>query len=175
MKKQIPLSPAVWIKQINARRADAVIELLDYIQSDLCCYCTTNPPALAAKQTVLWNPVLDWIADRYGERPAITSFLSLLPPNPSLRQSIATDIAHLSEDEFGALYIYTTTAGSIFLGLMMLYNDLSVTQAIDAHFCEEEYFDAIARKDTDNRDPMLVKRRSAMTQTLQETWDLLQH
>ena len=46
----------------------AVARLARYAETDLLCYRAADPPALARRQSALWQPVVEWAAARYGAR-----------------------------------------------------------------------------------------------------------
>ena len=54
---------------VPERRADIVSEVAAYAETDLVCYRTDDPPALARRQTAAWQPLVAWAAERYG-RPS---------------------------------------------------------------------------------------------------------
>eukprot|EP00752_Nemacystus_decipiens_P015485 g13816.t1 len=43
-----------------------------YAGSDLLCYRSDDQPELAARQAERWQPLLDWAAETYGARLAVT-------------------------------------------------------------------------------------------------------
>ena len=66
---------------VPERRADIVAEIAAYAETDLVCYRTDEPPALAHRQAAAWEPLVAWADERYGAHLAVTT--SITPPRPS--------------------------------------------------------------------------------------------
>ena len=68
---------------VPERRAEIVAEVAAYGETDLVCYRTDEPPALALRQVAAWEPLVAWAAERYGARLAVTTAIT---PSPSRRR-----------------------------------------------------------------------------------------
>jgi chaperone required for assembly of F1-ATPase len=53
------------IDRIAPDRAGFANGLATYGETDLLCYRAENPPELAMRQAVVWDPLLDWARARY--------------------------------------------------------------------------------------------------------------
>ncbi len=56
---------ATAIDRTAAQRDTIVAEIANYAGTDLVCYRADHPPALAARQHAVWQPLIDWAAVRY--------------------------------------------------------------------------------------------------------------
>ena len=59
---------ATGIDRVVARRDDVIADTAKYAGSDLLCYRATAPDSLVKLQQELWQPLLDWAAERHGAR-----------------------------------------------------------------------------------------------------------
>ena len=57
---------------VSANRADVIAAILRFGENDLLSYRVETPVELAARQ-LDWNVLLDWAAERYDARLAVTS------------------------------------------------------------------------------------------------------
>ena len=66
----MPLTRAanVAIDRVRLEHAAVAEMLAGYGETDLLCYRAPHPPALAARQAVAWDPLLDWAAAELGAR-----------------------------------------------------------------------------------------------------------
>src|SRR3954453_22271127 len=54
------------IDRVPAQREEMVKAVPAYAETDLLCYRADHPIELAERQELLWQPLLDWAAIRYG-------------------------------------------------------------------------------------------------------------
>ena len=52
--------------RIEPNRRNAVAEILKFAGSDLLCFRASGPDLLVARQSAIWDPLLDWARERYG-------------------------------------------------------------------------------------------------------------
>lgn len=90
-----------------------------YAGSDLTCYRAGEPPRLDERQRLAWEPVLDWVRERFGVRPVATiGVMAVAQP----RELVTAIRAALPDDaiRLAALEQITTLTGSVFLALALL-------------------------------------------------------
>ena len=89
-----------------------------YSGSDLTCYRAGEPPRLDERQRLAWEPVLDWIGERFGVRPVATIGVMAIAQPPELVTAIR---AALPDDpiRLAAAELVTTLTGSVFLTLAL--------------------------------------------------------
>lgn len=89
-----------------------------YGGSDLVCYRAEGPEALVARQEAGWGPVLDWAAERYGARLAVThGVVPVAQPNAALDR-LGAVVGAMSPFELTALHDLVSLSGSLLIGLM---------------------------------------------------------
>ncbi len=124
---------------VPARRAEIVAEVAAYAETDLVCYRTDQPPALARRQTAAWEPLVAWAAARYGAPLAATRSITPIAQAPealeALREAVAT------EDDFAlaGLSLVTRSFGSLVIALAMREGRLDAEAAADASLVDERY------------------------------------
>ncbi len=108
-----------------------------YAGSDLTCYRAGEPPRLDERQRLAWEPVLDWIGERFGTRPVATIGVMAVAQPGQLLSAIR---AALPDDplRLAALEQITTLTGSVFLALALMEKRLLPDDAwLSAHVDED--------------------------------------
>ncbi len=87
--------------------------------TDLTCYRAGEPPRLDGRQRAAWEPVLDWIEERFGIRPVATVGVVAVAQRPDLLAAVR---AALPDDatRLAAIELVTTLTGSVFLALALV-------------------------------------------------------
>ena len=130
---------ATGLDRVTSQRARVVDDAAKYAASDMLCYRATDPTSLVKRQTEIWQPLLDWAAERYGATLAVvtgTTFVS--QPHAALaalRQAVA---AH-SDLALSALYNLTHIAGSLVVALAVSEGRLDGERAFAAAQLDELY------------------------------------
>jgi chaperone required for assembly of F1-ATPase len=108
-----------------------------YAGSDLTCYRAGEPPRLDERQRLAWEPILDWVRERFGTRPVATIGVIVVPQPPQLSAAIR---AALPDDaiRLSAIELITTLTGSVFLALALVEKRLSPDDVwLAAHIDED--------------------------------------
>ena len=124
---------------VPERRAEIVAEVAAYAETDLVCYRTDAPPALARRQTAAWEPLVAWAAARHGARLAITSSITPIAQAPEALEALRDAVA--TEDDFAlaGLSMATRAFGSLVIALAMRDGRLDAEAAADASLVDERY------------------------------------
>jgi chaperone required for assembly of F1-ATPase len=124
----------------NPTQREAVVrQVAHYAGTDLVCYRATHPPALAARQQAVWQPLIDWAIERYDAQLTVTT--GVIPanqPTASLATFAAVVAAH---DDFSltALHAATATCGSLIIALALLEGRLDAGEAFAAAQLDESF------------------------------------
>ncbi|XP_067859070.1 ATP synthase mitochondrial F1 complex assembly factor 2 [Heptranchias perlo] len=112
---------------------------LKYLDTDTVCYRVEEPPGLVELQRNEWDPVIEWIENRYNV--VIGSSTSILGPNIP-KESKETFEQHLSSYNSWALvgleYIIHQLK-SVVLSLNLIDRNLNVEKAVLLSRLEEQY------------------------------------
>ncbi|KAJ7984700.1 hypothetical protein DPEC_G00357470 [Dallia pectoralis] len=112
---------------------------LKYLETDTLCYRVDEPPSLVELQNNEWNPVLNWIEDRYNV--VIGSSTSILGPDIP-QTTIDTFRQHLSSYNFWSLIgleFVITQLKSVVLAFALVDKHITVEQAVLLSRLEEEF------------------------------------
>ena len=124
---------------VPGRRAEIVAEVASYAETDLVCYRTDAPPALARLQAAAWEPLVVWAAECYGARLAVTSSITPIAQEPEALEALREAVA--GEDDFAlaGLGLATRSLGSLVVALAMRVGRLDAQAAADASLVDERY------------------------------------
>jgi len=124
----------------SAEQREAIVrQVVHYAGTDLLCYRATHPPALAARQKAVWQPLLDWAVERYSAPLAVTAgVVPTTQPVASLEAFAAAVAAH---DDFSltALHAATAACGSLVIALALLEGHLNAAEAFAASQLDESF------------------------------------
>jgi chaperone required for assembly of F1-ATPase len=142
----------------SAAQRDAIVQqVANYAGTDLVCYRAAHPPALAALQQAVWQPLIDWAADRYGAPLAVTA--GVIPASQSAASLAAFTEAVAEYDDFSltALHAATAACGSLVIALALLEGRLDADQAFAASQLDESFQIEVWGEDAEQ-----AKRRAAL-------------
>jgi chaperone required for assembly of F1-ATPase len=108
------------IDGVADRRAEVLDDLAAYAGSDLLCYRAEAPERLVERQTLVWDPILDWVDERFGARFLISAgIMHLTQDADAIAQVRATFDRH---DAFtlAGLHSVTTLTGSVLIALALV-------------------------------------------------------
>lgn len=112
-----------------AERARLMDELAAYGETDLLCYRTDDPVALAARQKAAWDPLLDWAAEHYGARLHATSGIVAIAQDTGALAALRARILQADPLQLGALRAAAGIGGSLIVALAMAEGRLDAAQA----------------------------------------------
>ncbi|MEI6556946.1 MAG: ATP12 family protein [Rhodospirillaceae bacterium] len=120
-------------------RETVVGQVAAYAGTDLLCYRVDHPADLVARETHIWQPLLDWAALRYDA--VLHVVVGVMPreqPAGACRALAAVvagyDIWHLT-----ALQTATSGCGSLVLALALVEGRIDAAAAFDASQLHESY------------------------------------
>jgi len=124
---------------IGAQR-DAVIDnIAGYGGSDLVCYWADGPEALVARQRLTWQPLLDWLEQRFSVRLRCTGGLAPVEQDVAHLAALRQAVAAFDDMELAVANDLTTISGSLVIALAVLHGKLDVEQAWTAAHVDEAF------------------------------------
>ena len=122
-----------------AQHGAVVRQVADYAGTDLVCYRAAHPPALAARQQAVWQPLLDWAAERYAA--PLTVISGVIPSSQPAASLAAFQTVVAGHDNFAltALHTATTACGSLVIALALLEARLDAGEAFAASQLDESF------------------------------------
>jgi chaperone required for assembly of F1-ATPase len=124
----------------SAVERDAVVrQVAHYAGTDLVCYRATYPPALAARQQMAWQPLIDWAVERYAA--PLMGTAGVIPASQPAASLAAYADAVAGHDDFSltALHAVTTACGSLVIALALLEGHLDAGEAFAASQLDESF------------------------------------
>jgi chaperone required for assembly of F1-ATPase len=127
------------IDRVATQREATIQQTANYAGTDLVCYWATRPPALAARQQAVWQPLIDWAVLRYDAPLVITT--GVIPKSQSAASLRAFAAAVAEQDDFAltALHLATAASGSLVIGLALLERQLDAQAAFTASQLDESF------------------------------------
>jgi len=123
---------------VTPRRAQIVAEIANYAGTDLLCYRAEHPPELVARQARIWQPLLDWAAERYAPLTVTAGVLPYAQPVESLAAFTAA-VEAFDAMRLAALHLATAACGSLVLALALAEMRLDPESAFAAAQLEESF------------------------------------
>ena len=131
-----------------ARREALIAEVRSYSGTDLLSYRAPDPEALTTRQAALWNPWLDWAAERGIRLHTTTGLLPIDQPTESL-DAVAALASEYGDFALTLLTHLTAVYGSAVLALAVMDGALGPAEAFDASRVDEMHREAVWGVDED--------------------------
>ena len=127
------------IDRVATQREAVVRETANYAATDLVCYRAAHPPALAARQQAVWQPLIDWAVLRYDAPLSVTT--GVIPTKQSAASLRAFAAAVAEQDDFAltALHVATAACGSLVIALALIEQHLDAEGAFAASQLDESF------------------------------------
>lgn len=117
------------IDKVMPQKAEVADMLAGYGASDLLCYRAEAPPALIARQTAGWDPLLDWAAARFGTRLHTGPGIIPIPQDPAAIARLNDEVARQSAFQLAAFHDLVALSGSLVLALAVTEGARSAEEA----------------------------------------------
>jgi chaperone required for assembly of F1-ATPase len=138
---KLPLTrlAATCIDRVAPDRGAIIRQTANYAGTDLVCYRAVRPPALAARQQAVWEPLIDWAVLRYDAPLTITT--GVVPKNQadSTLRAFAAAVAEQNDFELTALHVVTAACGSLVIALALIEGRLDAQEAYAASQLDESF------------------------------------
>jgi chaperone required for assembly of F1-ATPase len=118
-------------------REEAIAEIAGYAATDLVCFRAPHPAALAERQRAVWQPLVDWLAERHGAALAVTESLAAPSQSPAALARIAAAVAAQDALRLAALHHATGALGSVVIALALAEGRLDAEAAFRAAHLDE--------------------------------------
>ncbi len=152
---------ATAIDRVATDRARVLAETAGYAGSDLVCYRVAAPEDLARRQARHWQPLVDWVAERYDVALAVTTGILAVPQPDQALQRFRRVLEATDDFALTALAAMTGAAGSLVIALALAEGRLSAEQAAEAALLDE-----LHQAEKWGNDPEAEERRAAIRRDL---------
>jgi chaperone required for assembly of F1-ATPase len=124
----------------TALERDLVIrDTANYAGTDLVCYRADQPPALAARQAAVWQPLVDWARMRYDAALAVTTGILPTRQSEATLHAFAAVVAAQDDFRLTALHGLTAACGSLVIALALMEGRLAADEAFAASQLDETF------------------------------------
>ena len=155
-------------QQIAAVQADAA----RYAGSDLLCYRADHPERLVERQQMSWDPLLAWVAERWGAHLVTGIGVMFVTQPPDALERLSKVVAHCTAPlPLAALHSLTTVTGSLVLALALAERRLTLADVWALAHLDEDFQmeiwgqdeEALARRAAKFRDAQAASQLLALT------------
>ena len=105
------------IDKVSVQRDEVKTYLGGYADTDLLLYRAEGPEGLIARQRAGWDPVLDWIATRYGVQLVQTEGVMPVSQAPEALAQLTQTMDNMSDFQITGFHDLVTLSGSFSLAL----------------------------------------------------------
>lgn len=127
------------VDRVTGQRQRVIDDTAKYGESDMLCYRAGGPESLVARQHDLWQPLLDWAAERYGARLMLANGMNFVAQPAEAVARLRAAVAGHGDLALSALYNLTHTAGSLIIALAVSERRLAPADAFAAAQLDELY------------------------------------
>jgi chaperone required for assembly of F1-ATPase len=127
------------IDRVASQRQRVIDDTAKYAESDLLCYRASDPESLVSRQFQVWQPLLDWAAERYGARLTVANGTTFVAQPAEAVALLRAAAARHSDLALSALFNLTHIAGSLVIALAVSEKRLPAVAAFAAAQLDELY------------------------------------
>lgn len=121
------------------KRPETEIAIQAYAAGDLLSYWADAPEGLVSEQHRLWQPVLDWVTDKYGVEIRTTTNLSSVTQSDETVSRLSEAVSACDDFHLVPLSIATGSLGSLILALALVEQEIDAETAFNAAQVEETF------------------------------------
>jgi chaperone required for assembly of F1-ATPase len=130
---------ATAMDRVTVQRDRVVEDTAKYAGSDMLCYRAPAPSTLVERQQAVWQPLLDWAAERYGARLVVAEGTTFVEQPADAVARLRERVAAHGDLALAALYNLTHISGSLVIALAVAEGHLPADQAFAAAQLDELY------------------------------------
>lgn len=124
---------------VSKTREAVVAAILRFGEHDLICYRAEGPAALAARQQQAWDPMLDWVASRFGVSLTAATGLGHIAQPAETMARLGQAIAAYDDFALASLHVMASITGSLVLALALAEGALNPAQAFQMSRIDEDH------------------------------------
>lgn len=121
------------------RRAEVVDQIVAFAHHDHLCYRAEGPAELVRRQSLAWDPLLDWAAERYGARLATAIGITPIAQPSRAIAALGRAVESRTAYELAALHVAASICGSLVLALALADGRLGAADAFVLSQLDERF------------------------------------
>ncbi|WP_435640386.1 ATP12 family chaperone protein [Micavibrio aeruginosavorus] len=161
------------IDRVAGERKTMTDMVAGYLDTDLLCYQTEEPPELAAQQNAAWAPARDWFARVSGAALVVTPGLSAIRQPDAAHKYVRRAMEGMNLYQFTVFQLVTVVSGSVVLGLAFMEGVVTPDDVFIAANVEDLYRAEIYNEALYGPAPHQEKQRATMRADLNASRDFL--
>ena len=130
---------ATAIDRVRPLRPQVIAEIAAYAGTDLLCYRAAGPAELIDRQERTWQPLLDWLHQRYDAHLQVTRCVVAVPQSERSLKALEAAVAAEDDLTLAGLQALTASLGSLVLALAVRAVRLDIGAAFRASQLDEDY------------------------------------
>ena len=146
------------IDRVTHHHAEVVSMLAAFGDSDLLCYRAEAPQALIARQTDLWDPLLNWADATFGARLLPRAGVMHAPQDATALARLRDQVAAFDAFRLTGFHDLVTLSGSLVLALAVARDRLAADEGWALSRLDEAWQAEQWGEDDDARDLAEIKR-----------------
>ncbi len=156
------------IDGVASNAAAVRAEILNYAGSDLLCYRAGDPERLVQLQDAAWNPLIDWMHERFGARFLLAEGIVHVTQFPETIAAVDAALGDPGPLELAGLSTINTLTGSAILTLAVLHGRLTAAEAWALAHVDEDFEISLWGEDDE-----AMRRRAARWREMQAAAEVL--
>lgn len=116
-----------------------VTEMVRFGETDLLFYQQDTPEKLQALQEMHWHPIILWAENLWNVEYIVTYGITHVTQNVKILTQYEADLSKMDAHKLSALYLLTTSCGSLLIALAYHANILSKDGVVRAAFVDEDW------------------------------------
>lgn len=137
------------IDKVVPQYTEVAALLAAYGETDHLCYRATHPPALAEKQALAWDPVLDWAATALAAPLTTTAGVVPVAQDPAVLAHLQAQVLALGNFRLAAFHDLVSLSGSLVLAFAVGRGRLTAQEGWQLSRLDEEWQIALWGEDED--------------------------
>jgi chaperone required for assembly of F1-ATPase len=115
-------------------------DVLRYAGTDLLCYRAGGPERLVARQSEMWDPLIDWAASSLGARFVLAEGVMHVPQPREAIAAFGVHVAGFTDPlALAALHVATSLSGSALIAMAVAKGEISAEEAWAAAHVDEDW------------------------------------
>ncbi|NRA88824.1 MAG: hypothetical protein HRU28_15880 [Rhizobiales bacterium] len=127
------------IEKTAPNKAHIVEEMVRFGETDLLFYQQDNPAKLLELQEQHWNSIIHWAENEWQVKYKITYGISHVTQDVKILEQYSSIISAMSAHQLSALYLLTTSCGSLLIALAYNAKIISKEGVNKAAFVDEDW------------------------------------
>jgi len=130
---------ATALDRAGPQRPAVTRAIVGYAATDLLCYRAEAPPGLVERQATVWQPLLDWAAQRFDAPLSVTQGVLPVTQNQASLDALHEAVDAFDDFQLAALSTAAAAAGSLIIALALAHGRLTPPQAFAASQIDEAF------------------------------------